>query len=286
MMSRIAFIFMLIVVQACAQNSSLGQLNPLAKFPSKIKEVSGMEISKDGKIWVIEDSGNKDKIYRVDRKGDIKESLKIDHAKNQDWEDLTMDIAGNLYIGDFGNNANKRKDLVIYKIPKEEMDKKEPNADKIEFKYPQQKDFPPRKDSLYFDTEGFFHLNDYLYIFTKNRTRPYSGKTLIYRVPDKEGEYEAEFLGSLFLCADQDHCSVTSADISPDGRTIALLSYGFVFLITDFSIPDFNKSSIKIIDLNMDTQIESVCFADDKTLLLADEENKHGGRKLYEFKLN
>ena len=57
MMSRIAFIFMLIVVQACAQNSSLGQLNPLAKFPSKIKEVSGMEISKDGKIWVIEDSG-------------------------------------------------------------------------------------------------------------------------------------------------------------------------------------------------------------------------------------
>ena len=104
--------------------------------------------------------------YVLFRKGDIKESLKIDHAKNQDWEDLTMDIAGNLYIGDFGNNANKRKDLVIYKIPKEEMDKKEPNADKIEFKYPQQKDFPPRKDSLYFDTEGFFHLNDYLYIFT------------------------------------------------------------------------------------------------------------------------
>lgn len=286
MMSRIALIFMLIVVQSCAQNPPLGQLNPLGKFPSKIKEVSGMEISKDGKIWVIEDSGNKDNIYRVDRKADIKESLKIDHAKNQDWEDLAMDISGNLYIGDFGNNANKRKDLVIYKIPREEMDKKEPNADKIEFKYPQQKDFPPRKDSLYFDTEGFFHLNGYLYLFTKNRTRPYSGKTLIYRVPDKAGEYEAEFLGSLFLCADQDHCSVTSADISPDGRTIALLSYGFVFLITDFSIPDFNKSSLKIIDLDTDTQIESVCFANDKTLLLADEENKHGGRKLYEYKLH
>lgn len=285
-MNRIVLVFMLIVVQACAQNTYVGQLNPLGKFPSELKEVSGMEITLDGKIWVIEDSGNKDKIYSVDKDGDLKESLKIDHAKNHDWEDLTLDGAGNLYIGDFGNNANKRKDLVIYKIPKEEMDKKEPNADKIEFKYPQQKKFPPRKDSLYFDTEGFFHLNDHLYIFTKNRTRPYSGKTLIYRVPDKAGEYEAEFLGSLFLCADQDHCSVTSADISPDGSTVALLSYGLMFLITDFNIPDFNKSSIKIVDLNTETQIESICFVDNKTLLLADEENKHGGRKLYEYKLN
>ncbi|MCK0161527.1 hypothetical protein [Allomuricauda sp. F6463D] len=283
-MNKIALVFLLMTINACAQKTYMGEMDKLGKLPSKLKEVSGMEITPDGKIWVIEDSGNKDKIYRVDKDGDLKESLKIDHAKNQDWEDLTIDIAGNLYIGDFGNNANKRKDLVIYKIPKEEMDKKEPNADKIEFKYPQQKDFPPQKDSLYFDTEGFFHLNDYLYIFTKNRTRPYSGKTLIYRVPDKEGEYEAEFLGSLFLCADQDHCSVTSADISPDGKTIALLSYGFMFLLTDFSAPDFTESSLKIVDLNTNTQIESVCFVDNKTLLIADEENKHGGRKLYEYR--
>nr|WP_297787113.1 hypothetical protein [uncultured Allomuricauda sp.] len=285
-MNKLVLISLLIVAQACAQKTYLGKLDQLGKFPSKLKEVSGMEVTKDGKIWVIEDSGNKDKIYRVDKDGDIKESLKIDHAKNKDWEDLALDNDGNLYIGDFGNNGNEREDLIIYKIPEDEMDKKEPNADKIEFKYPQQNDFPPKRDSLYFDTEGFFHLKDYLYIFTKNRTRPYSGKTLIYRVPDKEGEYEAEFLGSLFLCADQDHCSVTSADISPDGRTIALLSYGFVFLLSDFQAPEFTNSSIKIIDLNTDTQIESVCFKSNKKLLIADEQNKYGGRKLYEFILN
>jgi hypothetical protein len=279
-------VFLLIVAQACAQTTYLGELDKLGKFPSKLKEVSGMEITNDGKIWVIEDSGNKDKIYRVDKDGDIKESLKIDHAKNKDWEDLTMDDAGNLYIGDFGNNANEREDLTIYKVPKDQMDKKEPNADKIEFNYPQQKDFPPKKDSLYFDTEGFFHLNDHLYIFTKNRTRPYSGNTLIYRVPDKKGKYEAEFLGSLFLCADQDHCSVTSADISPNGNTIALLSYGFVFLLTDFNVPDLTKASIKIIDLKTDTQVESICFTNNNTLLIADEENRFGGRKLYELKLD
>lgn len=283
-MNKLALVFLLIVVQGCAQKTYVVELEKLAKFPSKLKEVSGLEVTKDGKIWVIEDSGNKDKIYRVDKKGDIKESLKIDHAKNVDWEDLTMDTEGNLYIGDFGNNKNAREDLVIYKITKDEMGKKEPNSDKIEFSYPQQTNFPPEKDSLYFDTEGFFHLNDYLYIFTKNRTRPYSGKTLMYRVPDKKGEYEAEFLGDLFLCGDQDHCSVTSADISPDGKTIALLSYGYIFLLTDFTAPDFTKASIEVIDLQTDTQIESVCFYDDKTLLVADEENKHGGRKLYQYR--
>lgn len=285
-MNKLVFGFFLMVVQTCDQKTYLSELDPLSKFPSELKEVSGVEIAADGNIWVIEDSGNKDKIYKVGRDGDIKESLKIDHAKNRDWEDLAKDVNGNLYIGDFGNNDNERKDLLIYKIPKDEMGKKEPNADKIGFKYPLQKDFPPKRDSLYFDTEGFFHLNDYLYIFTKNRTRPYSGETLVYRVPDRKGEYEAEFLGTLFLCADQDHCSVTSADISPNGNTIALLSYGFVFLLTDFSAPDFSKSSIKIIDLNTPTQVESVCFVDNKTLLIADEENNHGGRSLYELKLD
>ena len=285
-MNKIALVLLFFVVQACAQKTYLGELEKLGKFPSKLKEVSGLEVSNEGEIWVIEDSGNKDKIYKVDKDGDIKKSLKIDHAKNKDWEDLALDAQGNMYIGDFGNNNNAREDLVIYKVPKDEMQKKEPNADKIEFSYPQQSEFPPEKDKLYFDTEGFFHLKDSLYIFTKNRTRPYTGKTLIYRIPDKEGKYEAEFLGSLFLCADQDHCSVTSADISPDGKTIALLSYGFVFLLTDFSVPDFTGSSIKIIDLQTDTQIESVCFFDDDTLLIADEENKYGGRKLYELKLD
>lgn len=192
-MNKLTLVFLLIMGQACAQKTYLSELNPLSKFPSELKEVSGMEIAADGNIWVIEDSGNKDKVYKVDRDCEEKESLKIDHAKNRDWEDLTKDINGNLYIGDFGNNKNARKDLVIYKIPKEEMGKKEPNADKIEFKYPQQKYFPPKKDSLYFDTEGFFHLNDYLYIFTKNRTRPYTGKTLIYRVPDKKGSTKLNF---------------------------------------------------------------------------------------------
>ena len=144
-MNKLALAFLLIVAQACAQKTYLGELDQLGKFPSKLKEVSGMEIDKKGKIWVIEDSGNKDNIYRVDKDGNIQESLEIDHAKNKDWEDLTMDANGNLYIGDFGNNKNAREDLVIYKVPNDEMDKKSPMPIKSSFDIHSKKIFLPKK---------------------------------------------------------------------------------------------------------------------------------------------
>jgi len=285
-MNRIVLFLIFVFAQGCAQTTYQGKLTPLGKFSSKLKEVSGIENTSDGNFWVIEDGGNEDKIYKIDHKAKTIQSSKIDHAKNQDWEGLTSDLDGNLYIGDFGNNRNDRKNLVIYKVSKSELSKKEPKAQKIAFSYPEQKDFPPKKDSLYFDTEGFFHWNGNLYIFTKNRTRPYSGKTLVYRVPDQEGDYKAELLDTLFLCGDQDHCSVTGVDISPDGKTIALLSYGFVFLIKNFALPNFSDADVQTIDLNCKTQIESICFSDNETLFIADEQNKNTGRRLYKFKLD
>ncbi|WP_127018689.1 hypothetical protein [Flagellimonas beolgyonensis] len=286
-MNRFVLIPLLVVAHSCAQTvTTNNKLVNLGKFPSTLKEVSGMETTQDGNLWVIEDSGNKDHIYKVNQKAEVLYSLKIDHAKNVDWEELTTDSLGNLYIGDFGNNANERKDLVIYKVDSLQLTKKEPNAKKIAFAYPEQKDFPPKKDSLYFDTEGMIHWQDHLYIFTKNRTRPYSGQTLVYRIPDEEGSYVAEFLGALFLCEDQNHCSVTSADISPDGKTIALLSYGKLFLLNSASPSNISEAKVRTIELHQMTQIESVCFLDNKTVIIADEQNRFGGRKLYKFQLD
>jgi hypothetical protein len=286
-MNKLAIIALWVMVQGCAQSPTQeSKLKQLGKFPSSLKEVSGMETTQDGNLWVIEDSGNKDHIYKVNHKAEVLYSLKIDHAKNVDWEELTTDSLGNLYIGDFGNNANERKDLVIYKVDSLQLTKKEPNAKKIAFAYPEQKDFPPKTDSLYFDTEGMIHWQGQLYIFTKNRTRPYSGKTLVYRVPDEEGSYVAEFLGALFLCEDQNHCSVTSADISPDGTTIALLSYGKLFLLNSASLSNISEAKVRTIELHQMTQIESVCFLDNKTVMIADEQNRFGGRKLYKFQLD
>jgi len=146
--------------------------------------------------------------------------------------------------------------------------------------------FPPRRGKLFYDAEAFLHAQGYLYIFTKNRANPFTGETFIYRVPDSKGTYDAEFMGKIMLCSNWDTCRITSADISPDGKTIVLLSYGKIWAITDFSLDKFSKGNIKEIDLGLRTQLESVCFIDNKTLLLSDEERENTGRNLYSYSLN
>ena len=284
-MNRFCVLLGFIFLQACAQQPYFGKLDYLGHFPSYLSEVSGIDVDPSGNLWVIEDNGNKDVLYQIDFNGNPIKKLKIEDAKNEDWEDLAIAQDGTVYIGDFGNNDNHRNDLVIYRIPKNQLSKKTPKAKKIKFSYPEQKAFPPKKNELLFDAEGFFHWNNNLYIFTKNRSRPYSGVTLVYRLPDEEGEHEATLLGQFTLCTNQDNCSVTGADISEDGKTIALIGYGFIYLLTDFNLNDFSSPKIEAIDLQYPTQIESVCFLDKNTLLIADEQSKTKGRKLYNYSL-
>lgn len=279
--------FFLLLFYLLSSCSSYGQLNFITKLPNELKENSGIAYYQNsGSVWFIEDNGNDDKIYQVDFEGNIIKKLEVKNAKNHDWEDLTKDEEGNLYIGDFGNNNNDRKNLVIYKVLNplmEDGDKIE--AQKITFDYPEQKDFPPGRHNMLFDAEGFFHFGSNLYIITKNRANPFLGEAAIYRVPDEPGNYKAELLGKITTCTDWDTCQITSADISPDGKTIVLLGYGKMWSLTNFTVDNFSEVQLQEIDLGVRTQLESVCFKDEKTLLLSDEESHRQGRNLYSFTL-
>ncbi|MBT8301663.1 MAG: hypothetical protein HKP42_00855 [Maribacter sp.] len=264
-----------------------GQLSYVTKLPKKLDENSGIVTLKDSAIWLIEDRGNPDKIYNVDFKGNLLKELKVKNAKNHDWEDLAEDKEGNLYIGDFGNNSNKRKDLVIYKIPNPEIEKGDKiDAEKIKFSYPDQKDFPPLAAELNYDAEAFFYHKDFLYVITKNRTIPFSGEAVIYKIPAIPGEHSAKYIGKFIPCKQDILCQVTAADISQDGSTIAILGYGKLFLFTDFEWDDFSKGKMKTINLGATTQLESVCFLNNDTLLLSDEKRGNTGGNLYTLKLS
>ena len=112
-MKKLIYCCLIFFLTGC---SNYGQLTFVAKLPKAIKENSGIAYFQDNKAWFIEDHGNKDEIYQIDFNGKILKELKIKHAKNNDWEDLAQDPNGNIYIADIGNNNNKRKDLIIYKI--------------------------------------------------------------------------------------------------------------------------------------------------------------------------
>jgi hypothetical protein len=282
-MNRFSCLLLLLLLVGC---TNYGQLKFITELPENLKENSGMVSYSPSSAWFIEDKGNSDNLYQTNFKGDIIKHLDVKNAKNIDWEDLTKDKEGNLYIGDFGNNNNDRKNLIILKLPNPEIEKGDKiNVDRIKFNYPEQLEFPPRRGALLYDAEAFLHYQGHLYIFTKNRTNPFTGETLIYRVPDSKGNYDATLIGKIRLCTDWDTCRITSAAISPDEKTIVLLGYGKLYTLTDFTEDDFSKGKLTEIDLGVRTQLESVCFKNANTLLLSDEVRNNKGGNLYSYTL-
>ncbi len=139
--------FIVVVFFSC--NSK--DLKIVADLPYTLREVSGAQsVPGSDLIWMVNDAGNSSLVYGTNFNGEIVTSIKV-NAENHDWEDLTTDEEGNLYIGDFGNNNNKRRDLVILKIKKKDLESKIPvNPEKIYFYFPDQKEFPPKKKESIF----------------------------------------------------------------------------------------------------------------------------------------
>ena len=256
----------------------------ITDLPKTLKEVSGIAIDKKTNlIWMVNDSGNKPVLYSLDTEGVIIKKIKIE-ANNKDWEDLTTDDKGNIYIGDFGNNYNDRKGLKILKIKQKDLESKTVKPVKISFHYPDQDKFPPKKSQRHFDCEAFFYFNDFLYLFTKSRVENNLGLTNLYRIPAKKGDYKAEFLGSFQTCDDKG-CWVTSADINTNNSKMALLSENGVHVFSNFENDAFFEGDYKAYRFNSNSQKESVVFKNDSTLYIADEDSGHKGGNLYEYSI-
>ncbi|WP_405608768.1 hypothetical protein [Polaribacter sp. Asnod1-A03] len=263
---------------------NFGQLTMIADLPKDLEEVSGTEmIIGSDIIWMLNDSGNKSEIFGVSKKGNIKEEIDI-KSKNHDWEDLTSDDEGNLYIGDFGNNLNKRKNLAILILDKKDLDDKNADVKKIKFKYPNQDKFPPKKKDLYFDSESFFYFNNHLYIFTKSRVHDNYGKTSLYKVPAKKGNHTAKLIGKYDNGNDVESW-ITSADISPNKDKVVLLSQKNILIFSDFKDDNFFSGKVEKITLSHYSQKEGICFKDANTLLITDEKAQGEGGNLYELKI-
>ena len=106
----IVFILSLIGFSGFGQQS----LRRVASFPADLNEISGIQFIQHS-FWAINDGGNPARLYQIDTFGNIVKTFKIP-ASNTDWEDICSDGDSMLYIGDFGNNDNNRKDLAIYAV--------------------------------------------------------------------------------------------------------------------------------------------------------------------------
>jgi hypothetical protein len=235
-------------------------------MPVCLNESSGLSKAwQDGYYWTHNDSGGSPELYMINPEGYIFDTLAISNANNYDWEDLAKDKAGNIYVGDFGNNSNQRKDLVIYKRSFE-------NVEKITFKYPDQTF--ESNESRIFDCEAFFWAKDSLYLITKSWEKGVKHSRM-YVLPDIPGDYVAKHIGNLDVKA-----QITGADISPNGEKFALISYGKILLfdIKNKNI-DFTKP-LKCIKIGKG-QTEAIVFENDEKLIFTSE-----NRKIYSVNLN
>ncbi len=275
-----------IALLACQQQSNT-DFKTLYSLPKKLKEVSGITyFPETNLIYTLEDSGNANKIYAINSEGKLNKTITITNATNVDWEDITKDKSGNIYIGDFGNNANERKDLCIYKVNKNQLSKDLAVAEyKISFSYPEQTEFPPKKREMFFDVEGFFEHGNYFYLFTKNRSKNFDGTAFIYKILNAPGVQKATKIGEFKTCNNYNHCVLTSATISPDGKKVVLLSHDKIVLFKGFKGDLFHKGSQTEIKLDHFSQKEAIVFKDNNTLLIADEKTNKIGGKVYEFRL-
>jgi len=279
-------IFFLLSVLCLLSCTNFGELKLISNLSKSLEEVSGTEVVSNSKlIWMLNDRGNKSKIYGVSKKGKIVKVIKV-NAKNNDWEDLTSDEKGNLYIGDFGNNESRRKNLAILKVnAKDLLSSKKVEVEKIRFYYPNQTNFPSKRKQLFFDAESFFYHKNSFYIFTKSRVKSKFGKTALYKIPATKGNHKAEFISDFNSC-DEMNCWITSADISNDGKKVALLSPSSVLIFSDYNKDDFLSGKLTKIPFNYNSQKEGVAFKNNNTLLITDEKSHGVGGGFYELKIN
>ena len=270
---------------SCGQSSEVSGLKRLSKLSKLLSESSGITQLKLNTFWLINDSGNSNELFQIDASGTIIQVVAVTNAFNIDWEDLASDGDSRLFIGDFGNNHNDRKDLAIYSVDTKDIKNNRVKASKISFFYEDQHQFPPKKKKRNYDVEAFFYHNEHFYLFTKNRSSDFDGTTKLYCLPAIPGSQKAKLVGSFKTCVNEKKCKVTAADINHQGNKAVLLMHDKLLVFSEFSVDDFFSGKVKEVKLHHNSQKEAVCFGLDGKLYITDEHIKKTGGNLYQLSL-
>lgn len=247
-----------------------------------VKESSGIAASRrfHGVYWTHNDSGDGPFIYGFDSRGGSKGVWRVSGATARDWEDIAAGPGPSpgksyLYIGDIGDNQEKRTEIVVYRLPEPEINTKglakgkvavtEP-SEAIRLRYPDGSHdaesllVHPHTGNIYIVTKiAFAHPGIYEATAPIQAGRPITLKRV--------GTLEVPSLfGGI----------ITGGAISADGRRVAFCDYmqGYEAVLenANASFDTIWKQPLRSISLGSRKQGEAITYRmDGKALLMTSE---------------
>jgi hypothetical protein len=172
-----------------------------------IPESSGLAIGRRnrGVIWSHNDSGNATVLFALDTTGALRGRVRVP-VGTRDWEDVSAAScpAGDcLYIADIGDNAMRRREVMIYRVPEPAVsDQETARPERFVVAYP---DGPH-------NAEAVFVVGDSVFIVTKDRT----GLLFHGRMTSNSHRIELQPIAELGIPV------VTDAEASPDGQLVVV----------------------------------------------------------------
>lgn len=255
----------------------------------ELDEVSGLAASRahPGFYWAHNDSGSGAKLMLIKPDGTRVASLGVEGVTNVDWEDLdSFDLDGKHYllVADTGDNGGIRKELAltVFEEPAEIKDGGNLHpAWTIRFRWP---DGARDCEATAVDASKREVL-----LISKKRVPPELFRLPLIPKNGFKGVQTAEFVAHLNGIAQPSEedlkqnpvygryrSQITGADLSPNGRVLAVLNYHSVFLYVrrpkkDWSHALHPSSALRFPWL---PQAEAIAFANDGGSLLIGSEQR------------
>ena len=284
-MSNFLILLALLAADASANRWSRPEYAGVFTDP-ELNEVSGLAASRahPGLYWAHNDSGDGEKLIVIRTDGSRVATLRVAGATNVDWEDLdSFDLNGKHYllVADTGDNGGIRKTLVLYVFEEPQSlrdgDTLHP-AWSINFRWPD-----GARDC---EATAVDATSGEVLLISKKRVPPE-----LFRLPLQPGDgvQTAQLVTTLSGINQPSEIDlrknpvygryrsqITGADLSPNGRVLAVLNYRSIHLYVRAPGQDWRRAMQTLpseLSFPWLPQAEGIAFsADGRSLLIGSEQ--------------
>ena len=242
----------------------------------RINEASGIVASRlnPNAFYIINDSGDGARVFLVDRTGATRATITLADARNVDYEDIALAPGDapdqfDVCVADIGDNNHERKHVTLYRFAEIDLDSAVADVSvtptTVHVRYA---GGPVDAEALIVHPK----TGDG-YIFTKRR----DGKPAdVYRLAapwPKDGVTELPRVAEVEIAGRSPfERFITAADISPDGRNVAVRTYvggwEWRLMAGEMDVTPALGQSPRALRLAAEPQGEALCYAADGDTLL------------------